>query len=856
MARKQNIFIYIAYIPPLSRSELYAKCCDSIGDIFNAAEPSDLVLVMGDFNLPSTEWTFDKEVNCCLPSNLTSDECLFVDSMLRCNLNQINHIPNVNGRMLDLIFTNELNIISVSQSLAPFALNDHHHIPMEILFDVREMSVNSNHQSDAMSYNFRKTNVTEFNQQLGNINWHDEFTGNINMNVNIFYDILSRCCDRTVPIKKIQSNNNPPWYDTTLINLKNLKTKAYQKMKKSNSETDKMAFIDINSKFESYFNISHENYIQTIQNSIKSDPKTFWKYFATKREVKGYPATMHLGESKSSSSQEIANMFAKFFQSTYKPEDINDFKNLQTSNDSSTSITTPTISEDDLTEAINHLGDGCGPDGIPSYMLKNHAEQFAPPLCILFNMSLSTGIFPTRWKSSKVTPIFKSGKRNDVSCYRGISTTSMIPKLFEIVVCKSFKSIIPRHLSNCQHGFIPGRSTTTNLVEFTSYIVKSIEQHRQVDAVYTDFRKAFDSISHCKALESLQSFGFSTDFVIWFCSYLSDRSQFIEIDGRTSNLIKASSGVPQGSHVGPWIFLIFINDIVNVIVNSSVLMFADDLKIFKIITNEHDSTLLQDDINRISEWCEANQLHLNINKCKVMSFHRKKSPITMDYNINGVNINRASELKDLGVMFVGNMTFTKHMDLIIAKANSMFGFISRWTREIMDQRTLFILYFSYVRSQLEYAAQVWCPFYQDYIDRLESIQKQALLFIMKKTDWNYDHDIPYYLNVARLPSYKVRCNNYKIPTLANRRKILGSIFIANVLLGKTDSPYILGNLNIYTPTRNLRQHNFLQPDQHRTNYGEHEPINTMVKMFNDVEELFDFSISSDCFKNKLKKHFL
>jgi hypothetical protein len=317
-------------------------------------------------------------------------------------------------------------------------------------------------------------------------------------------------------------------------------------------------------------------------------------------------------------------------------------------------------------------------------ILKNFSDELSLPLSMLFNKSPTSNTFPEKWKIAKITPIFKSGNRDDISSYRGISCTSSIPKLFEAVICNAFKNIVSKHISVSQHGFMPGRSTTTNLTEFTNKTIKALENHMQVDSIYTDFSKAFDSISHCKTLENIYDFGFSSSFVLWVKSYLMNRHQYVEIGGKKSILIKASSGVPQGSHLGPWFFIIFINSIVDVIKGSSILMFADDLKIFRIIQNENDALVLQTDVDNLCRWCNDMKLSLNISKCKSLSFHRKSNPIIHDYKINNIALSKLTEHKDLGVTFTQNMSFNKHIDLITAKANSMFGFMKRWAKDLDD----------------------------------------------------------------------------------------------------------------------------------------------------------------------------
>jgi hypothetical protein len=328
------------------------------------------------------------------------------------------------------------------------------------------------------------------------------------------------------------------------------------------------------------------------------------------------------------------------------------------------------------------------------------------------------------------------------------------------------------------------------------------------------------------------------------------------IGGKRSIIIKCSSGVPQGSHLGPWIFIIFINDIVNVIKNSHILMFADDLKIFRIIDNPSDLQLLQDDINNLCKWCVVRKLDLNIKKCKSMSFHRRSLPHNFTHNISNVLLEQITETKDLGVTFTENIPFNKHIDIIISKANSMFGFMKRWTKDIYDTHCILTIYFAYIRSQVEYAVPVWNPYYKTHIDRIETIQKKFLIHLYFKCGGEYDSNIPFYENISRIPSYNDRCSEHKILTLNDRRKFLASCFVFNIIKGLTDSSFILENINFQVPTRQLRHQTFLKIQHHRTNYGANEPINNISNSFNEVSHLFDFTDTRHGFKTKLKDFYL
>ena len=227
-------------------------------------------------------------------------------------------------------------------------------------------------------------------------------------------------------------------------------------------------------------------------------------------------------------------------------------------------------------------------------------------------MATVSAQFNKSWKSANVIPVFKSGNRSDIENYRPISILPAVAKVFECLV----RDILFNLLKNCiipqQHGFFPGRSTATNLMEFIDFTISSFEDGLQVDAVFTDFKKAFDRISHEILLSKLHMIGVNSRLLLWIKSYLSERVQMVKLGGVVSDPYGVGSGVPQGSHLGPLLFLLFINDVKNCFHHSQCLLYADDLKIFRTVSVKSDCSLLQNDLQRFYKWCIDNQLELNI----------------------------------------------------------------------------------------------------------------------------------------------------------------------------------------------------------------------------------------------------
>ena len=221
-------------------------------------------------------------------------------------------------------------------------------------------------------------------------------------------------------------------------------------------------------------------------------------------------------------------------------------------------------------------------------------------------------LYPSKWKTSRICPIFKKGDRQNVENYRPISILNVFSKCFEIVLCDRLFFHIKSDIVPEQHGFVRGRSTVTNLTTFTSYVTDSFDRKAQVDTIYFDFSSAFDLVNHSMLILKLyQNFDIPLHLLLLLKSYLSDRSQFVTLNGVFSKCFNVFSGIPQGSNLGPMLFTLFINDLPDYLQHSKVLIFADDVKIFKRINDEDDVEALQSDIDSIIEWSETNKMKLN-----------------------------------------------------------------------------------------------------------------------------------------------------------------------------------------------------------------------------------------------------
>lgn len=452
-------------------------------------------------------------------------------------------------------------------------------------------------------------------------------------------------------------------------------------------------------------------------------------------------------------------------------------------------------------------------------------------------------MFPNCWKQSYVFPVFKKGSKQLVSNYRGIAALSATSKLFEVIILQKLVQSYAHYISPDQHGFMPKRSTTTNLACFTSFILRLMEAGQQVDAIYTDLSAAFDKMNHQIAVAKFDKLGMGNSMLLWLQSYLTGRNMSVKIGDHVSSPFKVWSGVPQGSHLGPFLFLLYMND-VNFKLKCLKLSYADDLKLYWTIKQPEDAVFLQHELEAFAEWCQINRMSLNVSKCSVISFSRKHAPFHFGYFLAGTQLERVSTVKDLGILLDSKMTFKDHVAYAVSKASSQLGFLFRYAKKFRDVYCLKALYCSIVRPTLEYSSIIWSPYYQNGIKRVEAIQRKFVRFALRHLRWR---------DPLNLPSYGSRCQLIKLESLVSRRNVAKACFVGDLLQGNIDCSTLLSCLDINVRRRNLRTHSFINIPSARTNYGLQEPMRSMSRVFNMCYHVFDFNVSRETNKSSYRR---
>lgn len=821
---KRQTILTAVYFPPNSGPDIYVTFCsylDSISELYPNAE----VCIIGDFNLPHADW-FDETENlgslCTASPNASKRERESIEQIAQLcsyhNLYQFNTTPNFRGAILDLVISNVEGTTAVrsEDTLVP---EDPHHPSLEIHIPSTKIAFSPGLQERGYYYDFKKADYDAINDYLNCIPWDDLFRNrSLDDMINVFYEIIYTAIDSHVPLKKLSTFKFPRWFSPDLRQLVLQKKEAHKKYKNSNDPDDYSTFSRLRAQCKTLSRSCHAGFIREVEGSLCNNIKSFWSFINSKKKDPGLPKVMHLNEISSTNGSDIANLFAANFSSVFSSKSNSEFKASEDINNINLNNFYISISSIYIKLSALDINSGPGPDGVPPSLLRHCSFIIARPLHIIFNQSLEAGVFPSHWKLSHVVPIYKSGNRADIKNYRPISILSCIPKVFECLVKDYMTSQLSGIIGEEQYGFMEGRSAELNLITFVDFLSRALESGSQTDAIYTDFSKAFDRVNHRILLTKLESVGVVGCLLDWLSSYLYDRSFMVRVGNFLSKETPVTSGVPQGSHLGPLLFNIFINDITHNFPPGSGLLFADDLKIFARISSTEDAAILQSQIDSLSEWCAANCMDLNIEKCQIMRFYRSNNPIIFNYSLLGVKLPTVEAVRDLGVTLDSKLTFIPHINKICNKALQMLGFVKRVTSEFANVNSLKILYFSLVRSHLEYCSSVWNPHYAIHIHAIEQVQRKFLRYVAYKL--NIPSDQIDYANLESL---------LNIEPLMLRRTWHDIKLLFNIINFRSHDTQLLGRINFHIPNFNTRNTYPFSLTYHRTNYGFNSPITRIAR---------------------------
>ena len=661
---------------------------------------------------------------------------------------------------------------------------------------------------------------------------------------------------KKVFINGVQSKKHSIPLDSANIKKIKRKNKLWSKIRKDlASEEEKFHYKKLRNQIRRLTKKAKKHVEKEIAKEVKNNPKKFWGY--AQRKLKTRPGIPDLkkdddrnsADSYTHNDSEKASEFLKYFSSVFTIENTENGIPHFPKQDYVAELNNIEITEAKVLKKLKLLktNKSPGPDKMHPRVLHEVADSIAKPVAHIFCTSLRTKTLPNEWKHAIVTAIYKKGQKTLASNYRPVSLTPILCKVMESFI----RDAIHDHMisnalySDKQFGFINARSTTLQMLHVLDIWTKILDQGGTLDVVYCDFMKAFDKVPHERLLHKIQQYGITGNILGWIKSFLANRTQQVCINNTLSEKAPVTSGIPQGSVLGPLLFVLYINDLPGEVDKDTFLyLFADDTKVFREIDSQADNAILQCDINNLKRWSDQWLLKFHPQKCVSMTICNKSEPgltekTKREYHMGNYKLKSSDCEKDIGIHVDEHLSFDTHINYIANKANRVLA-ITRKSFEFMDIQTFKYLYKGLVRPQLEYATSVWHPHLIRQMETIEDVQIRATKMVPGLSNLTYPE----------------RLKKLDIPTLRYRR-IRGDMIQMYKLICKPK----VGAYDCSLPSlfekfpRDLRGHDKkLVYDPHRLDIRKYSFKIRNIELWNSLPQHVIDSESIISFEKNLDKH--
>ena len=721
-------------------------------------------LIMGDFNAPEVNWT---DWFCSSQTSFASKLLNFADSSFT---SQSITFPtrferNARPSVLDLVFHKYPRSVINIETSAPLDGSDHLIIFFDFLTSLPRAS------PFGLRRCFARTDERALLAAANAIIWPalaDSPT--LEEDWSTLKASLLELTGNFTPLQSARQKEKKPWFTSKHRRALAAKNAAFRNYQSSLTDAAFTVYKQQSQLLSRLLRKSRRSFEAHLARNITTRPKLFFSHVQRNKHVKNRISTLKdLDGSVTTNPSRQSEIFCTFFESVYRHDSGLPAPDLPPP---ATIMPQVTITAAEVHSKLSNLdvSKGSGPDGLHPKILSILAGHLAIPLANLFNRSLAEGLVPNDWRHAVICPIFKKGVRDDAANYRPISLTCVLCKVMESLVKDKLLAFLQhtKAISPAQHGFVPRRSCLTNLLVAEQVITKILDSRQAADVVFIDFSKAFDSVNHRLLKAKLISVGINPNLVTWIEAFLAERTFQVLVNDAKSPTARAESGVPQGSVLGPLLFLLYVNDIPSV-VSSFCLLFADDVK---LIAPRFDWQQLQEDLRTFHRWSSEWDLPINASKCAHLPIGRPP-PMILTFNptVEGQEITESAIVKDLGVLANTSFTPTSQCIAAASKARGMVHLIRRSFVEVTP-RMFKPLYNTLVLPHLEYAVQAWCPYQTKDIDLLEKVQRMATRMVKGLRELRYEE----------------RLKALNLFSLERRRRRADLITCFNIHSGRLDVP--------------------------------------------------------------------
>ena len=813
-----NLIVFVVYRPPPDYNTIYhgeilrksfkTTIIDNIYKVMdNYAAPVPDIVLTGDFNFPKAVWKHGiGEVKANSTSEKSSLEQII---QIASNLNLLQKVTfstrktrSGNGNILELIFTNNHDLITNIYS-ENSKISDHDYIVCETSHDftLNREQLTEPEETNLSSYNYQNTDWKSLKAQFKGTNWKsliESCSSSADKREAILEATLKAVDEHSHKYKQKRGkkHQNIP-KERRVMHRKKKKLRVKLKDIKLTSNRKENIEKSI-SNIDTNLLLSHQN--ERIReemcaiSNIKVNPKHFFTYAKKHVKTKSGIGPFKIDEDLITVPNEISEALSQQYVSSFSDPDIThsigdpkSFFSVTEDDESNGSLLTDiAFTKEMIAKEIGNIksNSASGPDHFPVILLQECAEELSEPLYLLWRYSLDSGDIAPLFKNAIICPIQKPNtQRCHPKSYRPVSLTSHIIKVFERVL----RSAIVKHLEDNdmlpknQHGFISGRSTLSQLLQQVEKMTREWEDGKATDTIYLDFAKAFDKVDHNILCHKLKRIGISGKVGLWIREFLTGRHQQVAANGVLSQPAPVISGVPQGTVLGPVLFIIMIDDLDCDLIHSVASKYADDTRVTATISSLEDAVQFQNELeNKVYPWAPANNMSLNGDKFEHLHVGNNLHQIKASYkDPSGKTIDEKEYIKDLGVIISNDLTWSKQIEEVVAKARVMSGWALR-TFSTRDRDPMTTIWNAQIRPILDYCSPLWSPCPNNYgnIDLLETTQRSFTRKIKGTEEMNYGQR----LNFLKMYSIQRRHERYKIIYLYKiKEKLVPNISSTNGL---------------------------------------------------------------------------